>query len=50
MKLYDELEAKLRRAEDRASTLVEAVAGEMVGVGWGCQAALRNNGRQTRGI
>ena len=31
MKLCDELEAKLRRAEDRASKLVEAVVGEMVG-------------------
>ena len=31
MKLCDELEAKLRRAEDRASRLVEAVVGEMVG-------------------
>ena len=30
MKLCDELEAKLRRAEDRASKLVEAVVGEMV--------------------
>lgn len=31
MKLCDELEAKLRRAEDRASKLVEAVVQEMVG-------------------
>ncbi len=31
MKLCDELETKLRRAEDRASRLVEAVVGEMVG-------------------
>jgi hypothetical protein len=31
MKLCDELETKLRRAEDRASKLVEAVVGEMVG-------------------
>jgi hypothetical protein len=30
MKLCDELEAKLRRAEDRASKLVEAVVQEMV--------------------
>jgi len=31
MKLCDELEAKLRRSEDRASKLVEAVVGEKVG-------------------
>jgi hypothetical protein len=31
MKLCDELEAKLRRSEDRASKLVEAVVQEMVG-------------------
>ena len=31
MRLCDELEAKLRRAEDRASKLVEAVVQEMVG-------------------
>ena len=31
MKLCDELEAQLRRAEDRAAKLVEAVVGEMVG-------------------
>jgi type I restriction enzyme S subunit len=31
MKLCDELEAKLRRAEDRASKLVGAVVQEMVG-------------------
>ncbi len=30
MKLCDDLEAKLRRAEDRASKLVEAVVQEMV--------------------
>ena len=30
MKLCDDLEAKLRRAEDRASKLVEAVVREMV--------------------
>ena len=31
MKLSNKLEAKLRRAEDRASKLVEEVVGEMVG-------------------
>jgi hypothetical protein len=30
MKVCDELEAKLRRAEDRAAKLVEAVVAELV--------------------